>query len=264
VSGAITLPRLPVLAFMEPRGARGPALSPLDPQDWLTDWPDHVAQVAYRQQLITERRGDVIACLPEGHAAADELCRMVLGGAREGDPLEAVGRWASEDFCLLQKPAEGGEYRLVAGVLCFPSHWSLTEKLGQPLTAIHGPVPGYANDLARRVNRVFEALRVEQPLIRWNWLLQSEAELHMPPGHERRADGPFYLRAERQTFRRMPETEAVAFGIRTAVMPISGLSGAEARALMAAMDAQPGAMVAYKGGAAFYAAGRAALAAQAE
>ncbi len=33
------------------------------------------------------------------------------------------------------------QYRLLGGVVCFPSHWSLLEKLGQDLPTIHSPVP---------------------------------------------------------------------------------------------------------------------------
>ena len=37
-----------------------------------------------------------------------------------------------------------------AGVLCFPSRWRLMEKIGKPLSAVHGPVPLYADRLAGR------------------------------------------------------------------------------------------------------------------
>ena len=33
------------------------------------------------------------------------------------------------------------QYRLLGGVVCFPSHWSVLEKLGQDLPTIHDPVP---------------------------------------------------------------------------------------------------------------------------
>ncbi|MEZ5865467.1 MAG: DUF3445 domain-containing protein [Geminicoccaceae bacterium] len=33
-------------------------------------------------------------------------------------------------------------YRLVGAFVAFPSRWSLAEKIGRPMPAIHAPVPG--------------------------------------------------------------------------------------------------------------------------
>ena len=64
------------------------------------------------------------------------------------DPLELAGRLVQEDLCIIQDAADGP--RFTAAVLCFPSRWRLHEKLGQPLAAVHGPVPLYAERLAGR------------------------------------------------------------------------------------------------------------------
>lgn len=32
-------------------------------------------------------------------------------------------------------------YRMLGGVVCFPAHWSLLEKMGMDLATIHDPVP---------------------------------------------------------------------------------------------------------------------------
>ncbi len=72
-------------------------------------------------------------------------------------------------------------------------------------------------------------MRVERPLVRVNWLLHSDPELFLPLGRaEKRvprayAEGPLYLRTERQTLVRLPRTQAVAFGIKTSVTPIEAL-----------------------------------------
>ena len=47
---------------------------------------------------------------------------------------------------------------MAAGVVCFPSHWSPSEKLGLPVAAIHGPVPRYADELRHRVDRFLDQL----------------------------------------------------------------------------------------------------------
>ena len=282
-------PYVPGLDRPEPRL---PGTGPLAVADWL-DMPraDTPAQFAERDRLIAGRRDEVIACLPEGEATAAELVAMLkahLAGLAEWepavdgirrpdgaavaldrtDPLGTVGRLIQEDMCLLAREGDG-EYRLVAAVLCFPAHWRLSEKLGRPMTAIHDPVPDYDAGVARRVNRLFEAIRPGTLLTRHNWSLQGHPELFAPSGEAarkagRRPGAEHVLRTERQTLRRLPETGAVAFGIRTALTPVSALSPEAARALDAAVAAKTDAMAVYKGGRAYLDAARAALAAVAE
>lgn len=276
----ILLDRLPVLPFMDPQLARLPGLAPLKPADWIHDLPDTAAQLALRDGLIRDRRAEVIDCLPGADEAASELLDVLLDhlatrdrwrvGAAEtivpggltvahdrDDALATVGRLVPEDFCLMADPGDGGEYRLVAAVLCFPSHWLLSEKIGKPLMAIHEIVPKYGADLGRRVNRLFGMIRAGQPLYRVNWSLKATPELFLParasdPARPLAEDGPIYLRSEIQTFVRLPRTGAVAFGIRTAIAPLTSLTGEEARAFATALDAMTEADRAYKDGTQVY------------
>ena len=68
-------------------------------------------------------------------------------------PLDLAGRLVQEDLCLMAPSS--GTYRLIAASLCFPSRWRLADKLGQPMMAIHQPVPGFNDKLARPVDRFF-------------------------------------------------------------------------------------------------------------
>ncbi|MGF1501596.1 MAG: DUF3445 domain-containing protein [Paracoccaceae bacterium] len=269
----------PYTPFMEPRTARPPGLSPIDPADWTVVLPDFAAQMAYRQALLARRREIVLAELPEARPAAEELLTALLahlatradyrveprsvrrpdGGAVAlgGAPLETAGRLVAEDLVLMEADAASGEYRLSAGFLCFPARWLLSEKLGRPLTAIHTPVPDYDETLARRVNRVFEAIRPGRPLCRVNWLVYATPEPHLPLGHEEKAGRPppdacgaarLYLRTERQTLRRLPQTGAVAFGIKTSICPVEALAPATAAGLRAALSRLDPETVAYRAG----------------
>jgi hypothetical protein len=268
----------PYLPFMDPRMARAPGLMPLDPAEWFVIHDDFAGQMAYRDRLIAERREIVLALLPEGREAAEELLEAVLDavaalpGYRVGasevtrpdgvsvalnrdDPLASAGRLVPDDLCLMQPDAESGEYRLVGAVLCFPSRWLLSEKLGRPLTAIHDPVPDYDEMLARRVNRVFEAMRAGRGLWRVNWILHETPELYLPLGLNEKyvapegADGGLYLRTERQTLVRLPRTGAVVFGIKTSVSPVETLTPDEISALRDAIAAEDPSTIAYKSGA---------------
>ncbi|HEY9662512.1 MAG TPA: heme-dependent oxidative N-demethylase subunit alpha family protein [Allocoleopsis sp.] len=62
-------------------------------------------------------------------------------------------------------------YRLTAESVCFPSHWSFLEKLGQALTQIHHPVPGYETALAQPVDYYFDRLKADYPDLRFIGLM---------------------------------------------------------------------------------------------
>jgi hypothetical protein len=131
---------------------RLPGTVPIVLNDWLQRDEVFAAQMALRDRLIAERPEAVHALLPEGEAAAAELLATVLahlggvaGYARtgvgmirpdgvevplEGAPLVAAGRLVQEDLCLLDKPAGAAEHVLTGAVLCFPSNWTLAQKLG--------------------------------------------------------------------------------------------------------------------------------------
>ena len=263
---------IPYAPWVDPRLSRKPGTLPLDPADWIESGPDRATQMAYRKHLIAGERGTVFAALPESAAAQAELLDIlaahlgVLPPRTDEPPLLIAGRLVQEDFCLMQQRAPGEEYRLTAAILCFPSRWSLAEKIGRPLTAIHDPVPEYGDDLAKRVNRLFDGIRADRPLWRANWTIHPTDELFLPSGEIREnapGGGALFIRVERQTFLRLPRTGAVVFGIRTHVDPLDALSSAEAAALHAALAERTAEETAYRGGGDLHAAAMASLAARA-
>lgn len=251
----------------------------LDPQDWIELGPDVPDQMAERRRLLSERTDEVLAGPPESVAAQRELLSLLVQHlqtrspnlygdapgsmldpwtgerqvlAEECEPLALIGRLIPEDVCLLRAGPEG--YRLIAAVLCFPSHWRLADKLGRNLDLIHGPVPGFAEDLASAVNRFFQGIRVERPVWRLNWSLTDTDELFLPPVHRETErvfeDGRgWWLRVERQTLRRLPETGVVVFTIRTHLDPLAEVAREPgcAAELAGRLREMPDAMLRYKG-----------------
>ncbi|MEM6942929.1 MAG: DUF3445 domain-containing protein [Pseudomonadota bacterium] len=276
----ILLAPAPHLPFLDKRTAHPPGVQPLASQDWIVVEGDFAEQMAAREALISTRPEIVLAALPEAEMAMQELLAEVLAhldaqpryrveGAevRRPDgatvivdgaaPMASIGRLVADDFCLLLPDAASGEYRLVAAVLCFPARWSLAEKMGKPLTAIHAPVPNYAEGLSRRVNRLFDAIRPERPLWRANWLVYGDPVLHQPAltaedgpapteGKRWSPNGPFYLRVERQTLRRLPVSGAVAFGIKSSVTPVEALRAEDAAVLSRELAGLHEAEIAYR------------------
>lgn len=246
---------LPFCPWMDPRTARLPGVLPVEADDWLRVDDAFAGQMAERDRLLAAVPDRVHALLDEGHDAGIELYEVILARlarqsgyligehkARRPDgievpldrdhPLKTLCRLVQEDLCLMQN--DGHEHRLTGAALCFPASWSLAEKIGRPLTGIHTPVPSYDPDIARRVQRMFDAIRVEQPLWRMNALVYVDPTLHQPraeadPRTDRRGGG--YVRSERQCFLRLPRTRAVVFSIHTYVVRIDSLTAAARLAL---------------------------------
>lgn len=232
---------------MEGRTWRLPGTVPLV-GDWVQRDEAFAGQMAERDRLIAARADAVHGVLPDARQAADELYAVVLeklradGGYEVGPrevrrpdgvrvdlapdaPLLTLGRLVQADLCLMQ--AQGGEHVLAGAVLCFPASWTLAQKLGQPLTGIHRPVQAYDDGMARRVQRLFDAVRVGQPLMRFNALVYDDPTLHQPrlEGVERpRPVARSYLRSERQCLVRLPQSGAVVFAIHTCLVRMDDLA----------------------------------------
>lgn len=224
---------LPVKAWLDPQTARLPGVRPVAVENWLTRSDSYDAQMAYRRELIQSRREVVFQALPEAYAACRELRDIISteGGhaiADEGHPLIEAASNVQEDLCILQK--QGDEHILTAAVMCFPSSWDVHQKIGRSIASIHSPVPEFS-DVSHTVERMLSAIRVEQPLGRANFLIYTDPELHQPRGEgiTKPIDpkAPRFVRVERQSFRRLPETLAVVFAIHTYVVPESVLSAQE-------------------------------------
>ena len=240
---------------MEEALRRLPGMKPLEPSDWLRVDDAFAGQMARRDALLIECPEAVLQLDAAARPAADELLKAILtdlrgradyqfDGARvkrpdsveislSGDPLFVIGRLCQADFCILEK--RGAEHVLTGAVLCFPASWTLSEKFMRPLTAIHDPVPEYSEDIARRVQRLFDAVRVGRPMWRANALFYSDPELHQPRRMSDRRVKPEgaapYIRSERQSILRLPKTEAVIFSIHTYVLAQEDLSPAQTKAL---------------------------------
>lgn len=214
---------------------------------WLLADDERDAQLTYKQRLMTAAHDVVSAVLPGAQAAAREAAELVSGSST----LEDAALSVQEDLCVLVH--RDGRWRLDAGVVCFPSMWRLSDKIGLPLADVHGPVPAYSSELADRVDRFLDRLRVDRPVWRRNWFIHHFPELHQPepPPPPRAAvdvPGGLWLRSERQTLRRLPQTGAILFTIRTQQAPLDcvGRRPDVAAAMACAIEAWSDELVAYR------------------
>jgi hypothetical protein len=244
-------------------------LTAIAESDWLENDSQTPPQIAERRRLLAERRPEVLADTPGAEAACQELRTMLaawLAAHRPGwtapsedpaeHPLAEICGWAAEDFCLIRPGPQGP--LLIAAILCFPSRWRLSEKIGRPLMAIHKPVPTYAETIGRPVDRFMGALKPGRLAVRYNWSVHEDPTLFQPTGHGRGSFDPsitvanagetLWLRVERQTFRLLPQSGVVVFGIRTHITPLAAVAAVpgEAARLAAAVRAVPEELERYK------------------
>lgn len=253
---------------------RVPGMAPIALDEWLHRDEAFAPQMSYRETLVSDHPDLVLK--GEGCAGSDELLSLVLDLLRAEDgfdvgegavtrpdggvvaidrarPFATLARLGQEDMLILSKPDGGAEHVLIGGALLFPSRWSFEEKMNRPLIGIHDRVPAYDDDLARRVQRLFDMLRPGRPLVRANWLVHPEPELHQPKTYESYkkphvATGRFWLRVERQSLLRLPVSGNAVFAIKTFVTPIEALAEEERLGLLRALKGQTDAMADYHGG----------------
>jgi hypothetical protein len=247
-------------------------LKPLDPDTWLEVDEHYEAYLAEKARLYATVPEKVFVEEEDTRAAQQEVLDMAIGhlsthAARlfpipteqaalaerlqfentTEAPLRAASLLVQEDLILMRRNVAG--WRLAAGSLCFPSSWSLLEKFGHPLQDIHKPVPAFGpgTRMAELINRMFDSLKVEQPVQRWNWSVQANRDLYHPLSNVQRTERAekrpskfpngeveaAVIRVERQTLRKLPVSGDILFTIRIYLDPLPVLRRHPDRAVLA-------------------------------
>ena len=238
-------------------------LKPLDLSTWIELDHTYDAQMREKRRLFTSHLDDVFVEEPDTLQAQNEVFSLVRqhvcarfperfvqtckGIAIKGHPaldndliaklpaLHAASLLVQEDLILMRKGVDG--WRLAAGALCFPSSWRLRDKFGRPLQDIHAPVPGFGRGTrnADLIHRMFDNLKVDQPVQRLNWSLQPSHQLYYPLTEPQRdlrigtrpskfadisAIARGFVRVERQTLRKLPQSGDILFTIRIYLDPL--------------------------------------------
>ena len=237
---AVISPGLPVDPRSDPQLARLPGMRALGPADWIIIDGAYRGQMQLRDELAarpgcvieTGGAGAAIAELGErlrhalsrlnGYEVGKDSVRRPDGVEVRGGDLASLARLTPMDLCIVEP--QGGCHVLTAGALLFPASWTLAEKIGCPLGAIHTPVESYDDVLARRVDRLLNALHRDRPLWRMNALRYVDPALHQPRSETARRDRGApggWLRCERQCILKLPRSGAAVCSIQTFVVPWS-------------------------------------------
>lgn len=227
----------------------------------------HGGLLAERRHWLQTATSRHAALLPEGVPLLEETIAMASCGQAlsEGETALlrakssaweqclALGEIWEPDYLLLRIEGEN-HLRLLGGCVCFPSSWSLAEKMGRPLEFIHGVVPDLNEKLGQQINTFLAGMKPGVAWLRNNWGLCRSSELNQHP--ERglpRLDATVrleevWLRVEDQALAALPRQHGVLFGIRIAMYSLAEIrNDAEAaRRLSRALRTMPEAMAQYK------------------
>jgi hypothetical protein len=232
-----------------------------DIREFFTNSRDGGTILAERRKWLDHSAMEYAAVLPEGEAILNEVLELAGSLAVpvtiQRTPFEscvALGRVWEPDLLLL-RTRDDSQPELAGGCVCFPSSWSLEEKMGRPLDAIHTPVPTFNAQFANPVKQFLARMK---PGISWeriNWGLSRTPELNQHPNRRLpRLDATVALnevwfRVEYQSLVALPRTNGILFGIRLIVEPLERLrlDPAFAAGLVRGLGTMPDAVANYKG-----------------
>ncbi len=139
-------------------------------------------------------------------------------------PLDAAARLVPEDLVLLVE--RDGQLVFGGGSVCFPNRWDLASKIGLSMAGVHAPVDRLNEQLEAPIDAFFDRLAPQRSFWRLGWGVLDTPDWYTPvdgtaaPRPTAPTPASMFLRVERETLRRFPDTNCVLFTIRTSVTPI--------------------------------------------
>ncbi|EJF56819.1 hypothetical protein DICSQDRAFT_70665 [Dichomitus squalens LYAD-421 SS1] len=169
------------------------------------------------------------------HEGPDGIVNLVTGehhvslGNRKGvDALLVVSRLVQDDF-LMGREREDGKIYLVGGLIAFPGFYLLSETINKPLEVLHRPVPHFNEKLLMSVERTLKRFQPDQPFERSSWMIADDRNLFWhniasAPPDPNIHPKDLWLRIDHQTFRKLPRTNAIIFGVHPIMRRIEDLA----------------------------------------
>jgi hypothetical protein len=156
------------------------------------------------------------------------------------EPLLQLSHLIEEDFMLIEQLE--GAARVTATSNAYSSSGRLVASVGQSIAWAHEPVPGLTDKLGSRISRVIGSVHPATPCERFNWQLTPMATIFFPHDNPHAANAAamhgiceslrrnperagelLWIRVERQTLSRLPESQAVAFSLHTYSDPLRSI-----------------------------------------
>lgn len=284
--------RLNLPSFKRTKHKMNMGLIPCDTDNWLSIDSSYAYYHKIRHKLLRDYKKNVVVFLPGSEVACKEVfdnvvdfltkyypSLYILKGTDEKKaihnlmtneffflntttPLEDASRLAMEDFNILIKNHNTGEYYLFASATLFPAGWKLEERIGYPMDKLHGPVPKWKIVFKDNLDKFFDKIVNKKmgPLERYNIFVQTTNNLFsrepvnsVSPNINdigkvkglRYKD--VYIRREKQTFTFLYKSNTVLFTVRTFMEPMTDLDNKELLDFTNAVKIWSDDIAAYKG-----------------
>ena len=214
-------------------------LKPVDPKTWIYRNADFQNYLQQKLALYETKFQSVFVATEDSLKAQQEVEDFIKSSLPTNSdppklpdlpPLAKAALNVQDDLVLMRKKEDG--WNLIAGSVCFPAHWSLTEKFNRPLESIHGPVP-MNEKMHQRINRIFSSLQPSIPVWRENWSLDSDDGLrkekleHVNKHKSQSTFERFFYRTEYQTLHKLPVSGDVLFTIGTYITHLGDMKRME-------------------------------------
>ena len=223
-------------------------------QNILERTDEFEAEIKLKEILLSEDPQYYACSTPESVLAEEEVSMILTG---EPDKLIEISKKIQEDLVILSGDSSLG-HPIIAGTVCFPNGWTITEKIGQGIDKVHETVPEYAEIMSGAVNRILERLKSGQTFWRCNWAVRPSNRLDQSPRSmplvmeeeakltpENVSDKCFF-RVEKQTLTRLPQTQNILFTILTDQVPIAKLEKWQQSNLLGVLRSCPESTLKYK------------------
>jgi hypothetical protein len=156
------------------------------------------------------------------------------------EPLLQLSYLIEEDFMLLNE--NDGIPRITAAANAYSSSGRLVASVGHGMEWTHAPVPQLTQKLGSKITRVIRSVHAATPCERFNWQLTPMASVFFPHDDPHAANAAamqhisaelrrdparaaelLWIRVERQTLSRLPDSNTVAFSLHTYSDPLSSI-----------------------------------------
>ncbi|KAH9855929.1 hypothetical protein C2E23DRAFT_557005 [Lenzites betulinus] len=235
------------------------AHQPMHINHWIEIDKEYKWYIDEKARVIAEQGKKVVDSLPENDAACGELLELladylpkrypmlfkrdnpdsitnlVTGDRFDGvsslagvDALLVISRLVQDDFLMARERPDGKVY-LVGGLIVFPGTYLLSDTIDKHLEVLHSPVPDFNAKLLMSVERTLKRFRPDQPFERSSWNIMDDRNLFLHniasglPDKDMRGED-LWLRIDHQTFRKLPRTNAIIFGVRPIMRRIEDLA----------------------------------------
>ncbi|PAV19140.1 hypothetical protein PNOK_0598400 [Pyrrhoderma noxium] len=148
------------------------------------------------------------------------------------DALTIVSRLVEDDF-LMGREREDGHVYFTGGLVAFPGFYLLSKKINKSLRVVHEPVPYFNEKILLSVERTLKRFKPNEPFERTSWEIVDDRDLFFHNIATIEDGGKLsdslhpkdlFFRVDHQTFRKLPRTNAIIFGVHPIMKRLEDLA----------------------------------------